>query len=74
MDDMGRPMKVGDLIVHIGAKPGGYRIRLACMFERKYKVPALSGFKLEEIVIFEDGQWDWKDSWKPFKGWNYEKP
>ena len=64
-------MKIGDLIVHIGAKPNGYRIRLACGFETNHQYGDREGKIIEsrELVVFVDGRKDWKDCWKVFKGW-----
>lgn len=54
-------MKVGDLVVHIGAKPSGYRIRLVCDISE----PAFG----ESYIFFADGRKNLKSSWKVFKGW-----
>ena len=64
-------MKVGDLIVHIGAKPNGYRIRLACAFETVNSKSSKNNFIADrEIIIFEDGLYDFKDQWRVFTGWS----
>ena len=55
-------MKIGDLVVHIGAKPNGYRIKLVCDIK-----PADTGSR--EVILFIDGRHDWKDQWRVFNGW-----
>ena len=50
-------MKPGDLVVHIGARPSGYRIRLVCAIEHGKE------------IIFADGRRDLKGSWRVFDGW-----
>ena len=64
-------MKVGDLVVHIGAKPNGFRIRLITAISKKncYDFSRLQGIKEREIIIFIDGRYDWKDQWRVFNGW-----
>ena len=54
-------MKVGDLVVHVGAKPSGYRIRLVCDIGDR----VLEG----RYIFFADGRKDFESSWKAFNGW-----
>ena len=67
-------MKVGDLVVHIGAKPNGYRVRLVVDFGEKNHQTRTGGWPTKrETVIFVDGRYDWKDQWRVFNNWkNYE--
>ena len=63
-------MKPGDLVVHIGAKPNGYRARLVVAFSTRNTFNVLRGTPGErETVIFPDGRYDWKDQWRVFNGW-----
>ena len=63
-------MKAGDLIVHRGAKPNGYRVRLAVDFDEEWD-NTRRGYR--GIVFFVDGRYDWKDMWRVFNGWqDYE--
>tara|TARA_Y100000034_G_C6774055_1_gene345482 strand:- start:191 stop:382 length:192 start_codon:yes stop_codon:yes gene_type:complete len=57
-------MKVGDLVVHIGAKPSGYRIRLVCDIK-----PATPDKNQRKVILFVDGRYDYKDCWRVFNGW-----
>ena len=67
-------MKVGDLIVHIGAKPNGYRVRLVVDFGEKNHQDTDCHIYPRETVIFVCGRYDWKDQWRVFNGWKgYEK-
>jgi len=54
-------VKPGDLVVHIGAKPNGYRARLVADISR--------WADSREKVHFADGNWDWRDQWRVFNGW-----
>ena len=67
-------MNIGDLIVHIGAKPNGYRIRMACAFisSLDFLNPYSHEIIDREMVLFTDGRQDWKDQWRGFKGWKKE--
>ena len=63
-------MKVGDLVVHIGAKPNGYRVRLVCDFGIKYAKSSRNSLIADKVIIFfVDGRHDWKDQWRVFTGW-----
>ena len=66
-------MKVGDLVVHIGAKPSGYRVRLVIDFGEKNHIEPTgrAGFRVDSraTIIFVDGRYDWKDQWRVFDGW-----
>ena len=62
-------IKPGDLVVHIGAKPNGFRLRLVIAFGEKLHGGPL-GPERRETVIFVDGRYDWKDMWRVFNGWN----
>ena len=66
-------MKVGDLVVHIGASPNGYRLRLVVAFgEKNHFEPIGHGehrVGSRTTIIFIDGRYDWKDQWRTFKGW-----
>ncbi len=67
-------MKVGDLVVHIGATPNGYRTRLVCAIEIESAKSSLNKLLADkEIIIFADGRHDWKECWKVFKGWNNDE-
>ena len=71
-------MKVGDLVVHIGAKPNGFRVRLAIAFgEENHFEPTGRGEHWRgsrATIIFVDGRHDWKDMWRVFNGWEgYER-
>jgi len=66
-------MKVGDLVVHIGAKPNGFRARLVVDFSKKNHQGRKGRIYLRETIAFVDGRYDWKDQWRVFNGWkNYE--
>jgi len=58
-------MKIGDLVVHIGATKKGYRVRLCASIEKFHN------WNLEEreVIVFPDGRTDWKDQWRKFDGW-----
>lgn len=68
-------MKIGDLVVHIGAKPNGYRIRMVCGFDKepcKYFLDEMDPEPVvndRDTILFSDGRRDWKDQWRIFKGW-----
>jgi len=66
-------MKIGDLVVHIGAKPNGFRARLVVDFgEKPSFVPVAHGKPRADYratIIFVDGRYDWKDQWRVFNGW-----
>ena len=54
----------GSLVVHIGAKPNGFRARL---------VADIIQGPGRKRIIFADGNWDWLDQWRVFDGWkDYE--
>ena len=62
---MQKKIKIGDLVVHIGANPSGYRIRMVC---------DISHFTNEtKYIFFPDGRKDLESSWKIFNGWNNDK-
>lgn len=63
-------MKVGDLVVHIGAKPNGYRARLVVDFGKKNHQDIDGRIYLRDILFFVDGRYDWKDQWRTFHGWD----
>ena len=66
-------MGIGDLVVHIGASPNGYRVRLVVDFGTKYHSTSDERSMLRDIIFFVDGRYDWKDQWRKFSGWdNYE--
>ena len=66
-------MEVGDLIVHIGAKPSGYRVRLVVDFGEKNHQGRAGRIFPRETIVFVDGRYDWKDQWRVFNNWkNYE--
>jgi len=56
-------VKVGDLVVHIGAKPSGYRVKLVCDIKPDTREDP------REVIFFIDGRYDWKDQWRVFSGW-----
>ena len=66
-------MKVGDLVVHIGASPRGYRARLVVDFGEKNHFKAMGRGEhrvgSRATIIFVDGRYDWKDQWRVFNGW-----
>ena len=63
-------MKVGDLVVHVDAKPYRYRVRMVCGFEQICSKTSLNNLIADkEMILFADGGKDWKDHWKVFKGW-----
>ena len=58
-------MKIGDIVIHIGANPNQFRIRMAVAFSS-----ADDGhWGSRHTIVFENGLEDWKDQWKTFKGW-----
>ena len=62
-------MKVGDLVVHIGAKPNGYRARLVIGFGEEHTF-SFDGVRIwRKTVVFVNGRHDWKDQWRVFNGW-----
>ncbi len=61
-------MKIGDLVVHIGAKPNGFRVRLVIDFDEEMH-GGRRGLEKRATVIFVDGRYDWKDMWRVFNGW-----
>ena len=63
-------MKLGDLVVHIGAKPNGYRVRLVVAFGEKNHQISSGRVLPRKTVIFVDGRYDWKDMWRVFHGWD----
>tara|TARA_B100001250_G_C19537018_1_gene673002 strand:+ start:232 stop:423 length:192 start_codon:yes stop_codon:yes gene_type:complete len=62
-------MKVGDLVVHIGAKPNGYRARLVIDFDQTNHKDIDGRIYLRDIIYFVNGRYDWKDQWRVFNGW-----
>ena len=54
-------IKPGDLVVHIGAKPNAYRIRMVCDISKSQ----IS----RPYIFFADGRKDLKSSWRVFHGW-----
>ena len=60
-------MKIGDLVVHIGASPRGYRARLVVDFGEKNHFGERVASRA--TIIFVDGRYDWKDQWRVFHGW-----
>ena len=60
-------MQLGDLVVHIGAKPSGYRLRLVCDIESS--TYCIQTREKRKLVVFADGRKDWQDSWMVFDGW-----
>ena len=67
-------MKVGDLVVHVGAKPNGYRIKMVCAIETIDPKASSNNFiACTDIIVFADGRSDFKRLWRVFNGWeNYE--
>lgn len=66
-------MTHGDLVVHVAAKPNGYRVRLVIDFGEELHDHFYRGPEKRETVIFIDGRYDWKDMWRVFDGWqDYE--
>ena len=67
-------MKVGDLVVHVGASPMFYRVRMVCLI---YVANAKSSFNNliadVEKIVFSDGKEDLKSSWRTFHGWEEEQ-
>jgi hypothetical protein len=67
-------MEIGDLVVHIGAKPNGYRVKLVCDIKPDSRDPShppvskIDGTP-REVIFFIDGRYDWKDQWRVFNGW-----
>ena len=60
----------GDLVVHIGAKPNGYRARLVADVGT---FSGRDGYGSRAVIYFADGNWDWLDQWRIFSGWkDYE--
>lgn len=58
-------IKIGDLVVHIGARPSGYRIRMVCDISDQ----VLGG----RYIFFADGRKDFYSSWRVFNGWNNDE-
>jgi len=54
-------VKLGDLVVHIGASRFGYRVRLVADISK--------WSDSREKIHFTDGRWDWLDQWRTFDGW-----
>ena len=63
-------MKIGDLVVHVGAKPNGYRARLVVDFGQTNHQDISGRIYLRDILFFVDGRYDWKDQWRVFNGWD----
>jgi hypothetical protein len=51
----------GKLVVHIGAKPNGFRARLV--------VDTVEMIDKRSMIVFADGRSDWLDQWRVFDGW-----
>lgn len=64
-------MKPGDLVVHIGATPNGYRALLVCGFSQERC--SIKG-DWRETIFFGNGRSDWKDQWRIFTGWDSMVP
>ena len=63
-------MKVGDLVVHIGATPNGWRTKLVCAIETVSSKSSSNRFIADkEIILFADGMTDFKEYWVVFDGW-----
>ena len=67
-------MKVGDLVVHIGACPNGYRARLVIAFSKSYSNLPSGRPSPRPTIVFINGQEDWKDQWRVFTGWENMLP
>ena len=61
-------MKVGDMVIHIGANPRKkFRPRLVVDFSKRNSFDVVADLNYDrEIIIFPDGKYDWKDQWKVF--------
>ena len=66
-------MKVGDLVVHIGAKPNGYRARLVTGFGKRLFEFVDGQITERTTVLFVGDLWDWKDQCRKFRGWEPRK-
>ena len=63
-------MKISDLVIHIGASPRGFRLRLATEFGTRTYKDITGKVYPRATIIFIDGRYDWKDQWKVFNGWD----
>ncbi len=67
-------MKIGDLVVHVGAKSTAYRVKMVCDIQIvSAKCSSNRLLADREMIYFPDGRSDWKDHWRVFNGWNNEE-
>ncbi|OUU74715.1 MAG: hypothetical protein CBC29_06190 [Methylococcaceae bacterium TMED69] len=74
MDDL---IGTGDLVVHIGASPKAFRVRIVCGKDEQNMYHFSSGpspSKLEprKVLFFENGGVDFQDQWQPLHIWMFE--
>ena len=67
-------MKVGDLVVHIGASPNAYRIRLVCHIKHCSAKSSSNNFIADtDLITFPDGTVHFSRQWVKFNGWAKSK-
>ncbi len=67
-------MKPGDLVVHIGATPTAYRVRMVChIMTQSAKSSANRLIADRDIITFSDGTIHLAEDWVVWNGWNKTK-